>query len=377
MYSRTGAEFVGKPVEIHFPNGGKIFTGHLKDDNAYTKYQGHEYNRILIEELTHIPTEELYLKLIASCRSTKGVKPMVFATTNPGGTGHIWVKKRFIDPSPPGQPFLDSISGRSRVFIPATVEDNPTIITNDPDYVRFLDALPEDLKEQWRKGNWNINVVKGAFFQLDIDQANKETRITRVPYNPYQSVHVAFDLGLSKGNDMVMIFFQVDGREIKIFKCISDTNQAYGFYIQKLREQELRMGYKYGKIFVPHDAAKRSMDTLKNFKDLLEESNFLVEIIPRPQEKQADIELTRKLFPRFWFDSEGCGNLLEALSIYRREWIEDRGVYGDKPFHDWSSNFADCLMVLSKAVSLQPEPSRPKPSSYGFTPQNGYAKRIF
>ena len=75
------AKIVGKPATIKFPSGAIIRTGHLKDDQAYTKYQGHEYQRVLIEELTQIPSEESYLKLISSCRSTiQGLEPRIFCT---------------------------------------------------------------------------------------------------------------------------------------------------------------------------------------------------------------------------------------------------------------------------------------------------------
>ena len=64
------AEVVGNPPEVRLFKGGIIRTGHLKDAKAYTKYQGHEYPRILIEELTHISSADQYKKLIACCRST-------------------------------------------------------------------------------------------------------------------------------------------------------------------------------------------------------------------------------------------------------------------------------------------------------------------
>ena len=98
LYQRYGARPTGKPATITFPSGAKIRTGHLKDDLAYTKYQGHEYQRILIEELTQIPDETRYLQLISSCRtSIPELIPQIFCTTNPGGLGHAWVKARFID----------------------------------------------------------------------------------------------------------------------------------------------------------------------------------------------------------------------------------------------------------------------------------------
>ena len=138
MYEPTGADFV--KGEIRFPSGAALILGHLKDDNAYEKYQGHEYHRMLIEELTQIPNEESYLKLISSCRSTiPELRPQVFATTNPGGRGHGWVKKRWkLEKNPKVLTrTTDEESGRTRVFIPAKVDDNPHIMKNDPGYVKL------------------------------------------------------------------------------------------------------------------------------------------------------------------------------------------------------------------------------------------------
>lgn len=161
MYVPLGADITGKPAIIRFPSGAIIRTGHLKDDNTYTKYQGHEYQKILIEELTQIQTEERYLKLISSCRSTiAGLKPQVFSTTNPGGVGHLWVKQRFIDPAPPNKPFIGE-DGIKRIFIPATIDDNPVLQAADPDYVKRLESLKftdEALYKAWRFGDWDIFV---------------------------------------------------------------------------------------------------------------------------------------------------------------------------------------------------------------------------
>ena len=167
MYSGLGAKIAYRPAEVTFPSGATIKTGHLKDDQAYTKYQGHEYQRMLIEELTQIPEERRYLQLLGSCRSTiPELRPQIFASTNPGGVGHQWVKKRFIDPAPPNTPFIDQSTGRSRIFIPSLVTDNPTLIDNDPDYIKFLDGLKDtdiELWKAWRLGDWNT--FAGQFFK--------------------------------------------------------------------------------------------------------------------------------------------------------------------------------------------------------------------
>lgn len=167
MYRGMEANFAYRPTEITFPTGATIKTGHLRDSDAYTQYQGHEYQRILIEELTQIPDEKRYLQLIASCRSTVTDLPSgVFATTNPGGLGHAWVKKRFVDPALPGKRFAGSDNGRTRIFIPARIEDTPQLVENDPGYIQFLEGLKNsdtDLWKAWRLGDWDT--FAGQFFK--------------------------------------------------------------------------------------------------------------------------------------------------------------------------------------------------------------------
>src|ERR1700691_1076126 len=105
MYRGLGVQIVGNPVILRFPSGAILRTGHLADDSSYSKYIGHEYQKILIEELTQIPNKERYVKLVSSCRTTiPELKPQVFATTNPGGVGHLWCKELFVDPSEPNIP---------------------------------------------------------------------------------------------------------------------------------------------------------------------------------------------------------------------------------------------------------------------------------
>jgi phage terminase large subunit len=166
MYAGFNVDIAYKPAILRFPSGAVIRTGHLKDDQAYTKYQGHEYHRMLLEELTQIPDEKRYLQLISSCRSTVSeFRTQVFATSNPGGLGHVWVKQRFIDPAPPDTPHADS-EGNTRIFIPATLEDNPILQERDPQYIKRLDALretDEELWKAWRLGDWDV--FAGQFFR--------------------------------------------------------------------------------------------------------------------------------------------------------------------------------------------------------------------
>lgn len=181
MFTSMGAIKTGAPGSFKFPSGYTIRTGHLKDDDAYTKYQGHEYQRLLIEELTQISTEDRYKDLLSSCRSTiEGVRPKVFLTTNPGGIGHSWVKNRFrIGDNPNGVSFRDPETGLSRIFIPAKVEDNPILMDKDPNYIKVLEGYkssdPERYKA-WRNGDWSVFI--GQFF----DSWNEELSVISRDY---------------------------------------------------------------------------------------------------------------------------------------------------------------------------------------------------
>jgi phage terminase large subunit len=159
----TNATVSGKPPVFHFKGGGKIFTGHLKDKDAFSQFQGWNINRLLLEEAGQIPDEQSYLKLISSVRSTSNVKTQIFLTANPGGPGHNWLKLRFgIGKKEPNKAFKDPISGRYRMYIPATIDDNPTLKNADPAYVMYLQSLPEPLKSAWLYGDWEI--FAGQYF---------------------------------------------------------------------------------------------------------------------------------------------------------------------------------------------------------------------
>lgn len=180
IYRRTGARLVKSPW-LHFvwPWGAKIFMGHLRDSRSISNYLGREFQRVLIEELTTIGDFKLYLKLLGSLRSTvKGLVPRIAATTNPGGAGHYWVKKRFVDPAPPNTLFREKGSPLTRIFIPSLVTDNKILCDIDPAYVSYLDSLPDKLKKAWRFGDWSI--LEGSYF-TEFSRATHTCRPFKIP----------------------------------------------------------------------------------------------------------------------------------------------------------------------------------------------------
>lgn len=169
FYAPFGVKVTDNPAVFEFPTGPKIYTNHLEDSSAFEKYKGWELHRILVEELTLIEDESLYLKLLGSLRTTiPDLRPQILSTTNPDGPGSPWVKKRFVKltaggkPIPPGTVVKDPITDLTRVFIPAKLSDNPSLL-HDKHYHSVLMAQDEPTRRAWLDGDWDA--LAGAYFK--------------------------------------------------------------------------------------------------------------------------------------------------------------------------------------------------------------------
>lgn len=155
LYPAIGGQFRATEKRWLFPSGATIDLGHMQHETDKHNYQGKEFVRIGFDELTQF-LESQYLYLFSRARSTESaLKPQVIATTNPGGIGHYWVRDRFVLETDHGRTFIDPKTGLSRVFIPATIEDNPSLFVNDPGYLARLEALPEVERMRLRHGIWD------------------------------------------------------------------------------------------------------------------------------------------------------------------------------------------------------------------------------
>lgn len=341
MYRGTGATFAGNPAEIRFPSGAIVRTGHLNDDNAYEKYQGHEYQRILIEELTQITREESYLKLIASCRSTvEGLKAQVFATTNPGGAGHKWTKKRFIDCAPATTTFTDHQSGRTRIFIPALVQDNPHLMQKDPGYIGFLNSLPESLRKQWKDGSWDDTQVDGSYYGELLFKAMQEQRITNVPLEVTMPVHTWWDLGVH--DSTAIWFFQFIGNEIRAIDYYENQGEGLPFYIKYLQDK----GYIWGDHWAPHDIEVKEFSSGKTRWETAKSLGVNFKIVPKLSLEDG-IDAVRAVMNKCYFDAKKCEQGIDALRNYHKEYDEKHAVFKSHPAHDWSSHSADSFRYFA------------------------------
>ena len=158
--------------EIRFWNGAKIYLCHCKDEKDRFKYLGAEIHVLLIDELTTF-TEVIYRFLRSRVRmvgavvpeSLAGLFPRILCGSNPGNVGHAWVKAAFIDPRTPLEiaRMSDDEGGMLRQYIPAKLEDNPSMAEDDPTYGAKVAGLGNpELVRAMRDGDWNV--VAGAYF---------------------------------------------------------------------------------------------------------------------------------------------------------------------------------------------------------------------
>lgn len=141
-----------------FANGSMIRFGNLPGYGAAIggKYQGFETDVLCIEEATQF-TESEFRALCACVRGVNEFPKKVILTCNPGGIGHAWVKRLFVE----GR-FKPGENPADYRFIKATVDDNIDLINSNPDYVNALELLPEDIRAAHRYGDWDA--LMGSFF---------------------------------------------------------------------------------------------------------------------------------------------------------------------------------------------------------------------
>lgn len=179
FFRSLGAKYNAQDKVWTFPSGALFFFGHCENEDDVHNYDSMQPNYVAFDELTSF-SEWIYLYITLQRVRTKlnsGLPAIVRSASNPGNIGHNWVKKRFIDPAPNGFKLIQSKSGIKRVYIPATVYDNPHI---DPNYLKSLEALPTAEREAKLHGNWSA--YEGQVFE--------EFRDKKYPDEPEEALHV-------------------------------------------------------------------------------------------------------------------------------------------------------------------------------------------
>ena len=194
-----GAVFRESKNTWSFPSGATALFSYVDKDNDVTRYQGQSFTWIGVDELGQYPTPYVWNYLRSRLRTTDPeIQTYMRASANPGGVGGWWLKKMFVDPAIPNEPFwaTDIDSGNilrygpnhpehadeplyQRRFIPARLTDNPFLMESG-EYEAMLLSLPEVERRRLLEGDWDV--ADGAAFS-EFDRSVHVVEPFEVPYN--------------------------------------------------------------------------------------------------------------------------------------------------------------------------------------------------
>lgn len=192
--------------------------------------------------------------------------------------------------------------------------------------------------------------VIGSYYGQQMRRAEREGRVTSVPYDEAVLVNTYWDLGV--GDSMAIWFLQTVGKELHLIDYYENSGEGLGHYISQLKQRQ----YNYGEHWAPHDIKARELSTGKTRLERAREMgiNFReVANIPRDD----GIDKARSIISRCWFDKEKCAEGISALKNYRKEYDEKKKKYKDTPLHDWASDGADAFRYLAVGYR-DPRPKR-------------------
>lgn len=238
-----------------FQNGSRLLFGYCASEGDVLQYQGQEYDIIFIDEATQF-TEFQFSTLTACLRGANSFPRRMYLTCNPGGVGHAWVKRLFID-----RDFKPGEQPDDYAFIAASVTDNTVLSEKDPHYVQMLENLPSDLRRAWLLGDWNV--FAGQYFS----HFREEVHIIEPRPLPlhYRTVYT-----LDYGLDMLACY--AISMDENGFAFVTDELYESGLLISEAAEKICnRFSPKDAIIYAPPDLWNRRQDTGKSAADIFAE----------------------------------------------------------------------------------------------------------
>lgn len=222
-----------------------------------------------------------------------------------------------------------------------------------------LQQAEQDEEEYQQEYECNPNAsVKGTYYAKLISKMEVDGHINseRATWDPEFPVDVYTDLGI--GDSTALWFTQRRPDGYALINYEESHGQKLSFYYDLLRGYP----YRYGRIFLPHDAKQRTLQTGRGTIELVlqedaekpfarfdrTDTSPLIRICPK-LDVQDGINAVRHILPTCWFSPKAMEGV-EALRAYKREYDEDHKVFNEKPNHDWASHGSDAFRYFALSV---------------------------
>lgn len=228
-------------------------------------------------------------------------------------------------------------------------QDNNWLSQESKDKIETLRQRDPDTFHHVYEGGTR-STVEGAIYKAELQAAEKDGRILKVPYDGLRPVDTFWDLGYA---DRVAIWAaQRTPFEIKVLRYFEGDHQAIDYYLQEIQS----WGYVLGTCFLPWDGGTRNLGTGRSIEELMRAKGFKVRV-NRQLSVHDGINAVRTLFPQLYFDGTLCADGLQYLRRYQWGPATALGVARREPLHDDASHPADALRTLAVGIK---EPERPR-----------------
>lgn len=257
------ATYTDSRKTFEFPNGSVLRMGYLDTESDTSQYQGQEYDVIALDEATQF-TEYQFQTLKGCLRGANNFPKRMYLTCNPGGVGHAWVKRLFIDRN-----YKQTEREKDYAFIPALVYDNKILLQKNPDYLQQLESLPQSLKSAWLDGKWDE--FEGQFFP-EFDHSVHVTDV--LPFNMPCTKVCAIDYGLDMLAALFIAILPDSSAVVYDEICVSNL------IVSESAKRILQKADGVTQFIAPSDLWSRQKDSGKSIAELYAENGvYLTKLV--------------------------------------------------------------------------------------------------